>query len=402
MGRVRLIATDPGSGSGDAGQVDVVRRLTAMASRLAAVKLAVVAQVEARSAARRVTGATSTAAWLRADGMSAGAASRQVALAGSLGRHEATRSALASGHINPEQAHVITEALDRLSDAVADSDKDTVETRLLSDAARLDPGQLRKQAMAAAARVDPTGSGDLAGQEKAAKARRDLTMWRGTDGLHHLRAVLDTEAAATLTVALDPLAAPTPAGRGGSKDTRTPGRRRADALVEMARRALTSDQLPTSGGLRPQVVVTMTLDQLRSELGGSAQVAASTVREPMSAAAARGIACDAAIIPAVLDGHSEILDWGRAVRTATPAQRRALALRDQGCTFPCCDRPPEWCQAHHLVPWQRGGATNINAMTLVCDTDHDTAHRDGWTATHDPVDGVVWHSPPTAPPEPPR
>src|SRR5882672_11656703 len=61
--------------------VDAGRRLTALASRLAAVKLAVVAEVDRRSAARRVTGATSTAAWLRADGMAAGAAHREGALA---------------------------------------------------------------------------------------------------------------------------------------------------------------------------------------------------------------------------------------------------------------------------------------------------------------------------------
>ena len=65
-----------------AALVDAGRQLTALASRLAALHLAVVAEVDRRSAARRVTGATSTAAWLRADGMSAGAAARQVALAG--------------------------------------------------------------------------------------------------------------------------------------------------------------------------------------------------------------------------------------------------------------------------------------------------------------------------------
>ncbi len=389
-------------GADDAGLVDAVRRLGGVESRIAAVKLAVVAQVEARSAARRVTGATSTAAWLRADGMSAGAAARQVALAGSLVGHDATRAALAAGAINPEQAAVIAGMLDGLSDAVGHVDRAGVESRLLADAARLDPGRLRRQAVAQAARVDPTGSGDLAAQERAARAGRGLTFWRGSDGMHHLRGVFDTAAAATLAAALDPLAAPSPA-QGAGADPRSPGRRRADALVELARRALTGGQLPVTGGVRPQVVVTMTLDQLRASIdsAGCAQIAGATVREPLSAGAARRIACDAAIVPAVLGGPSEILDWGRARRTASPVQRRALALRDRGCTFPGCDRPPEWCEAHHLIGWEHGGLTDLNDLTLVCDAHHDIAHHDGWTITLDPDGRVEWHPPPTPPPEPP-
>ncbi len=393
-------ATIEPAGVDDAGLVDVVRRLTAIAARVAAVKLAVVAQVDARSAARRVTGATSTAAWLRADGESAGAASRQVALAGSLLEHEATRKALSVGQINLEQAQVIAGALDALSDTVTDADKTAVEQALLTDADRLDPGRLRKQAVAQAARIDPTGSGDLAGQERSAKAGRDLTMWRGTDGMHHLRGVLDTEAAAIVAAALDPLAAPSPAV-GGGKDTRTPGRRRADALIELSRRALTGGRLPVTGGVRPQVVVTMTSDQLRGQIDGCAQIGGATVREPLSAAAARRIACDAELIPVVLGGGSQILDWGRALRTATPTQRRALAVRDGGCTAPGCDRPPEWCEAHHLIAWEHGGATDLANMTLVCDAHHDIAHHDGWTITISDTDTVVWHPPPTPPPEPP-
>jgi hypothetical protein len=177
--------------------------------------------------------------------MSAGAAARQVALAGSLAGHDANRSALAAGAINAEQAAPITGALDALSEQVGAGERAGVEERLLADAARLDPGRLRKAATAHVARPRP-GSGDLAGQEQAAKARRDLTIWRGRDGMHHLRGIFDTEAAATVAAALDPLAAPSPAD--GGRDTRTPGRRRADALVELARRALAGGRLLVTGG----------------------------------------------------------------------------------------------------------------------------------------------------------
>src|SRR5204862_2459457 len=117
---------------------------------------------------------------------------------------------------------------------------------------------------------------------------------------------------------------------------------RADALVELARRMLGHGDLPITGGVRPTVVVTMTLDQLHEGIDGCAQISAGPIREPLSAGAARRIACDAAIVPAVLGGPSEVLDQGHERRTATPAQRRALALRDRGCTHPGCDRPPAW------------------------------------------------------------
>src|SRR6266571_1459667 len=396
----------------DAGLVESARRLTAVLSRVNAVKLAVLAEVDRRDAARRTTGATSTVAWLRADGMSPGAAHREVRLAGALADHDATREAMQAGRINPEQAQVITDALDGLSDAVSVDDKTEVEQRLLVQAGRLDPGQLRKEAVAAAARIDPTGSGDLARMERAARAGRELTLVKGTDGMHHLRGALDVEAAATLAAALDPLSAPASA-HGGVKDPRSAGRRLADALVELARRALAGGALPVTGGLRPQGVATMTLDQLTDRIdrcarlagpapaGGCAQIAGATVREPLSAAAARRIACDAAIIPAVLGGASQVLDWGRAARTATAAQRRALALRDQGCTHPGCDRPPEWCQAHHLIDWDQGGPTDLNGLALVCDQHHDIAHHDGWTLTLNDDNQIVWTPPPTPPPEPP-
>src|SRR6266702_1793252 len=386
----------------DHALVESTRRLTSVLSRVAAVKLAVLAEVDRRNAARRTTGATSTAAWLRGDGMSPGAAHREVRLAGALGQHEATRAAMQAGWINPEQAQVITDALGGLSDAVDAVDKAAVEERLLVQAGRLDPGQLRKEAVAAAARIDPTGSGDLARMERAARAGRELVFYKGSDGMHHLRGALDTEAAATLAAALDPLAAPAPADDAGGKDPRSAGRRLADALVELARRALAGGALPVTGGLRPQVVVTMTLDQLQGHIEGCAQIAGSTVREPLSAAAARRIACDAAIIPAVLGGASQVLDWGRAARTATPAQRRALALRDGGCTHPGCDRPPEWCQAHHLSDWDHGGPTDLNGLALVCDQLHGIAHHDGWTLTLNDDNQIVWTPPPTPPPEPPR
>ncbi len=99
----------------------------------------------------------------------------------------------------------------------------------------------------------------------------------------------------------------------------------------------------------------------------------------MPAGAARRIACDAAILPMVLGGASQVLDVGRAQRLFTPAQRRALTERDRGCAWPGCDRPPGWTQAHHVVSWLDGGPTDLDNGVLLCLFHHQQAHQSEWT-----------------------
>ena len=119
---------------------------------------------------------------------------------------------------------------------------------------------------------------------------------------------------------------------------------------------------------------------------------------PISAARARRLACDARVLPAVLGGASVVLDLGANRRTASRAQRIALALRDQRCTAPFCDKPATWTEAHHLVPWQVSPRTDLDNLVLVCDAHHDLLHHDGWTITL--KNGTaIWHPPPR--PEPP-
>jgi 5-methylcytosine-specific restriction protein A len=86
------------------------------------------------------------------------------------------------------------------------------------------------------------------------------------------------------------------------------------------------------------------------------------------------LARDATVCGVLMEGPHEVLQMGRRARTATPAQLRALAIRDGGCVIPGCGRPPDWCDAHHLVPWTRGGATDINDMRLVCRPHHTMIH----------------------------
>lgn len=84
----------------------------------------------------------------------------------------------------------------------------------------------------------------------------------------------------------------------------------------------------------------------------------------------RRLCCDAEILPVVLGSGSEVVDLGRTVRLVTPELRSALVARDGGCSFPGCGVPEERCEAHHLVPWWAGGATNLDNLVLLCPHHH--------------------------------
>jgi hypothetical protein len=79
------------------------------------------------------------------------------------------------------------------------------------------------------------------------------------------------------------------------------------------------------------------------------------------------------------------LDVGRRYRTETPAIRRALDARDQGCRFTGCGMPAVWTTAHHLRPWSQGGTTSLNDTALLCFVHHHYyVHLLGWTITGNP------------------
>jgi Domain of unknown function (DUF222) len=114
---------------------------------------------------------------------------------------------------------------------------------------------------------------------------------------------------------------------------------------------MTSNTLPDHGAEHPQVTVTIPLAELRDSLNAHQIGQATMGGYPISPTTARRLACDAEIIPAVLGSHSEVLNLGRSTPTWNRAQRRALRLQDQGCTFPNCQATLNRCQIHHHQHW---------------------------------------------------
>jgi hypothetical protein len=148
--------------------------------------------------------------------------------------------------------------------------------------------------------------------------------------------------------------------------------------------------LPDHGGDATTVMITMTLDQLRGELA-TAGILDGVDGTLMTASEARRLACNAQIIPAVLGGKSEVLELGRARRLFTPAQRRALRLRDRHCRSEGCTIPATWTEAHHLTPWSSAGRTDLANGILLCSQHHHRAHDTRYVADRLPNGDLRFH-----------
>jgi hypothetical protein len=380
-------------------RADINRREAELTRRLAA--------FDARGAAGS-EGSVSTAAWLRTRlGMSAAEASDRVRTARVLRRLPSTAAAFAAGSLSYRHAALIAATVGDL-----DHDRAIAADALLAGwAARLDVGRLRRLAARLLEVVEPDRA--LA-EANAAHVRRRLHLSQTLDGGYRVDGWLDAEAGSVFAAVLFPLAA-----RTGPDDTRTPAQRRADALTELARRALHGGDLPVTGGVPPHLTLVVDLPTLRPQVsdqdgtgtpavhperrGGGAGLPQAEHLErtgawldwsgPVTAETARRIACDAGISRVITDGPSQVVDVGRRTRIVTAAQRRALAVRDRGCRFPGCDRPPHMTDAHHIVHWVNGGLTDLDNLLLLCRTHHRACHEEGWSV-HRGADGDVTFAPP--------
>jgi hypothetical protein len=185
---------------------------------------------------------------------------------------------------------------------------------------------------------------------------------------------MDPEAAAQFKAMLEPLAKPSTAD-----DSRPLAQRQGDAFAELLGLAIRAADLPTEAGERPHV--SMILDQ-----AGRAMLDTGIhLSEPQF----RLMACNARITPILL---GEELRLGRTTRACSLALRRVLHARDRGCAFPGCDRPPKWCDAHHVKYWSEGGLTDVDNMVLLCKRHHRTIHHSEWEI--EMVNGIPLFYPP--------
>ena len=161
-------------------------------------------------------------------------------------------------------------------------------------------------------------------------------------------------------------------GTDTDPETRTPAQRRADALGEVCRQWLDRRDRPMLGGERPHLSVTISLEELRASGVGALDHTGAIGGERL-----RRLACDASVMRIVMAGDSQPLDLGRRTPVVSASIRRAVIARDRHCRFPGCDRPPSWCDCHHVRHWIQGGPTEPWNLLLLCRRHHRLVHERG-------------------------
>ena len=330
-------------------------------------------------------------------------------------------AAFAAGRLSYSKVRAIVRVADRVDEAVL------LEQALVQTVSQLERtiGQYR--------RLDGDG---------LAQQRRRRASWQwDDDGMLVLSARLPPDEGALLVAALEQMRTenmPPPTAASSNGKDRSPrvcpppdidpyAFAAADAIVALAEKALAAGDVDSSGDDRHLLILHADLDVL-SDFGQSAKkamirespgVQTSTGRHSWRRTAAlqhgqpgqpgqrchlengpgldrqtaQRIACDAAYV-AVLHhvGKGEPLRLGRKTRAISPAQRRALRIRDGGCQFPGCHRR-RFLEAHHVRHWSQLGRTDLDNLVLVCRFHHMLVHEGGYQVAADRDVGWVFRTP---------
>jgi hypothetical protein len=296
-----------------------------------------------------------------------------------------TARAFATGDISERHASVLASLAGGSTAELFARD----ESELVDDARRLSWADFCRAVEYWRQCADPDGAEKDAAHDEAL---RRVHLSPGLRGTGHLDGLLTPLGRATVASALSRIEqelfdadwAAVRAEHGDAATTchltRTPAQRRHDALVEMARRAVT-----TPAGKRPQPLVSV-LVGYETFRGRVCELADRTVITPGTVAS---LLDEALIERVVFDGPSRVVDLGRA-RRFTGAVRRALDVLERGCTHAGCDMPAERCQGDHIQPWSRGGDTNSENGQLRC------AYHNRWRWEHGDGDppAATPHRPP--------
>lgn len=298
------------------------------------------------------------------------------------------------GAISGDQVAIIERALAKVDHRGFDPADLEAGERLLTEHARtFGPKQLKMLADRVVDAIDPDGS---LPDEQLNADRRHLHLRQTRDGAWVGEFRLTGGLGTKLQTLLGPLAKPridaavdptTPAAQ--AVDSRHHGQRMHDALEEVCDRLLRSADQPGTGGTPATVIVTIDWDDLLRRTGYGMTGDGTLIRT----AEVLRLANEAEIVPTVMTRTGTVLDLGRTRRIASRSQTYALIARDGGCSFPGCDRAPEWCERHHIREWIDGGETNLDNLTLLCRYHHHNFAARGWTCAIN-ADGLPEWRPP--------
>ena len=301
-------------------------------------------------------------------------AARTARRAEALGSLPAMSKQLGAGRIGNEHADTVAAAAHTMNDAERKLLL-SYDDELAQQAAASTPGKFKRYV----ARLVDQLAADR-GLERAARQRASVSLAKGINddtGMYWLRAELDPENGARLFRSIDAETRTLESDPGNSDRSRQ--HLAAHALVDLA--------TSSSRQRRPGRVELLALVDLETVTTGLHEASICELDDGtlLPVETLRRLACDAHIIPVVLDGAGVPLDLGRSRRLASNDQRRALRSMYRTCGIGECDVPFDQCEIHHITEWTADeGETNLGSLIPGCTRHHHLVHEGGWTLDLDP------------------
>lgn len=343
----------------------------------------------------------------------------------------ATARALADGAISAQHVSVVEKFVKKLPGWVDPATRENSERQLADLARVLPPESLTQAASRLSALIDEDGPCPK-DPEQAARRRSFWIKDQDDDGMSEGGFVTDAETRALLEAVFAAMAKPgrfdpdaelseepvsknpdsavrtenslgaarsagdTTGSEPVIRDPRTVKQRQHDAFTEILRQFVRSGIAGSTNGVEAIAIITMTLADLEKETGLALTATGSTL--PIRDAVRMAARSRPYLL--IFDDDGRPLHLGRARRTASRDQRLALFGAERGCTFPGCTRPASWCQTHHITEWAHGGNTDIDSMTLACESHHPLVGpgESQWAtsiapAGHPFAGRTLWHPP---------
>ena len=178
--------------------------------------------------------------------------------------------------------------------------------------------------------------------------------------------------------------------RRADGNARTPW---AELEVQAVVDAIGSGAADQRGERVPEILLLVDDATLRDGLH-DASICETESGTPMPVSTVRRLCCETEIVPIVVGDQRQALAVGRSVRTATGAQRLALAAMYRTCANPDCTVPFDQCRIHHVnVFWRHDGPTDLDNLIPLCERCHHLVHEGGWELKMRPDRSTVWTRP---------
>jgi hypothetical protein len=308
---------------------------------------------------------------------------------------------LAAGHLSVAAVDAIRAGLGSPDSSVSAEQLQRAAAKLCAESGECDPDKLRLLARAARDDLDARGVGI---REEERRDRRSLRMFGSPDGTGRLIWSMDPETFVTVKDLFDRTTSPKLGGvrfvsdeakekaRQIVSDARTPEQLASDTFTQLLIAGADADSRSMLGSGAPVVKIATTAKS-RENREGRAYFEGNSAA--VSIETAERLACNGSELQVSFDPAGRLIDAARESRLYSPRQREALAVRDGGCLFPDCSRPPSWCEAHHVKFWARDrGKTEVDNGALLCRHHHLLIHNNGWQIQQTPA-GERWLIPPT-------